>query len=100
MYFRLVYILKSAQYFNVEEDRPDSVNDRLPNSRTVGFWDPRGDDERLMVTSICLDGWNLTVGYHGGQVLVFNLNNQKAKHTIKVSLSSGWGSVSAVGGAV
>lgn len=83
VYFRLVYILKSAQYFNVEEDRPDSVNDRLPNSRTVGFWDPRGDDERLMVTSICLDGWNLTVGYHGGQVLVFNLNNQKAKHTIK-----------------
>ena len=79
-------MLKSSQYFNLEQERPESANETLPNSRTVGFWDPRGDDERLMVTSICLEGWSLSVGFHGGQVLVFNLNNQKSKHSIKVCM--------------
>ena len=39
-----------------------------------------------MVTSICLDGWSLVVGFHGGQALVFKLNNQRAKRAITVSV--------------
>lgn len=96
VYQRLLYTLRTAPYFQLEQERPESADRSLPNSRNIGFWDPRGDDERLMVTSICLEGWSLVVGFHGGQALVFKLNNQKAKHVIKVSAV--WGGCGRVEG--
>ena len=90
MYFRLLYTLRTAHYFNVEGENPgvdDSpVHQGGSRFKSVGFWDPRGDDERLMVTSVCLEGWYLAIGFHGGQTIVFKLNNQKAKHSIRVSI--------------
>lgn len=96
VYQRLLYTLRTAPYFQLEQERPESADRSLLNSRNIGFWDPRGDDERLMVTSICLEGWSLVVGFHGGQALVFKLNNQKAKHLIKVSAV--WGGCGRVEG--
>ena len=86
---RLLYTLRTSLYFQLEGERPESADRSLPNSRSVGFWDPRGDDERLMVTSICLEGWSLVVGFHGGQALVFKLNNQKTKHVVTVCVMRG-----------
>ena len=87
---RLLYTLHTSSYFQLEGERPESVGGSIPNTRSVGFWDPRGDDERVMVTSICLEGWSLLVGFHGGQALVLKMNNQKSKHIIKVGVRVVW----------
>ena len=50
----------------------------------IGFWDPRSDDDQLIVTSLHFQEDLLAVGLQGGVVLLFTLNTQSATVNIKV----------------
>ena len=54
----------------------------------IGFWDPRSDDDQLIVTSIQFQEELLAVGLQGGVVLLFRLNKQSAVVNIKVPPST------------
>ena len=51
----------------------------------IGFWDPRSDDDQLIVSSLKLCGEQLLVGFNGGHALILNINNQTAECTVTVS---------------
>ncbi len=53
-------------------------------SRQFGFWDPRSDDDNLIVTTVHYDDELLIVGFQGGLALLFTINNQSANVSIEV----------------
>ena len=50
----------------------------------VGFWDPRSDDDQMMVMALHFNGDQLVVGFQGGIALLFHINNQSANINIQV----------------
>jgi len=80
-------MIKSLEYFEQLEDLRSPVTPTTPQIKPMGLWDPRADDDRLIVTCIRLVGSELLVGYQGGHCLLFKPNNQSATCTVKVSLS-------------
>ena len=53
----------------------------------LGFWDPRSDDDHLVVTSLDFQEELLAVGLHGGVALIFNLSSQTSVVDMKVCVS-------------
>ena len=79
--------IRSSEYFEQLEDirSPSPTPQQL--IRSMGLWDPRCDDDRIIVTCIRLVGSELLVGFQGGQCLVFKPNNQSATCSVSVSVS-------------
>lgn len=79
--------IRSSEYFEELEDirSPSPTPQQLIKS--MGLWDPRCDDDRIIVTCIRLVGSQLLVGFQGGQCLVFKPNNQSATCSVPVSMS-------------
>lgn len=50
----------------------------------ICFWDPRSDDDQVQVSNLKFYNDQLLVGFIGGSVLLFNLNNQSS--TVMISL--------------
>ena len=50
----------------------------------IGFWDPRSDDDQIQISSVQFYEQNLLVGFHGGKVLLFQLNHQSANAMVKL----------------
>jgi lethal(2) giant larvae protein len=70
-----------TDFFNDET----SPTDKEPsNTKQLGFWDPRSDDDQLVVTSLHFQEEVLAVGLHGGVALIFNLSTQSAVVKIKL----------------
>ena len=79
-------MIRSLEYFEQLEDlaTPTTPQNLI---KPMGLWDPRADDDRLIVTCIRLVGSELLVGFQGGHCLLFKPNNQSATCTVKVCLS-------------
>ena len=79
--------IRSSEYFEQLDDlrSPSPTPQQLIKS--VGLWDPRCDDDRIIVTSVRLVGSQLLVGFQGGQCLVFKPNNQSATCSVPVGVS-------------
>ena len=48
----------------------------------ICFWDPRSDDDQVQVTCVQFYNDELLVGFKGGLLLLFRLNNQSSTVTI------------------
>ncbi|XP_019850338.1 PREDICTED: lethal(2) giant larvae protein homolog 2-like [Amphimedon queenslandica] len=82
---KLLYEVKCMQYFNTPETefgRSDSLTDDLSQYRQIGFWDPRSDDDQLIVSALKLVDDHLLIGFQGGHTLLLTTNNQTADRTI------------------
>lgn len=49
----------------------------------IGFWDPRSDDDQLIVTCIQFYEDKLLVGIEAGMSLLFTINNQSGNSIIQ-----------------
>lgn len=80
-------MIRSSEYFEQLEDlrSPSPTPQQL--IRSVGLWDPRCDDDRIIVTCVRLVGSELLVGFQGGQCLKFKPNKQSATSSVSVSVS-------------
>ena len=48
----------------------------------ICFWDPRSDDDQIQVSCLQFHNDQLLVGFKGGSLLLFQLNNQSSTITI------------------
>lgn len=82
-------MIKSIDYFEQLEDlrSPGTPTTPQHHIKPMGLWDPRADDDRLIVTCIRLVGSELLVGFQGGHCLLLKPNNQSATCTVKVGVS-------------
>lgn len=88
----LLYTVNCSLYFSsVENLDSDFFNDNASlteqkpsNTKQLGFWDPRSDDDQLTVTSLHFQEEVLAVGLHGGVALLYNINSQSAVINIKL----------------
>jgi lethal(2) giant larvae protein len=82
---KLMYEVQCGQYFNINDNdfmRNDSPLDNTNKCHQIGFWDPRSDDDQLIVSCLKLSGDYLLIGFQGGHTLLLTINNQRADRTI------------------
>ncbi|XP_059005759.1 LLGL scribble cell polarity complex component 2 isoform X3 [Mustela lutreola] len=85
---RLLYKLSTVRVFLTDTDPSDSLNvqgeDEWPPLRKVGSFDPYSDDPRLGIQKIFLCKYSgyLAVAGTAGQVLVLELNDEEAEHSV------------------
>lgn len=79
--------IRSSEYFEQLEDIRSPSPTPQQQIKSMGLWDPRCDDDRIIVTCIRLVGSELLVGFQGGQCLVLKPNKQSATCSIPVSVS-------------
>ena len=86
----LIYELKTKILFVGMEDEHDSGQSEYswPPYRSVGKFDPFGDDPRLAIQHIkfCQLTQTLCVGGAGGQVITFSLNTTQSDVKLEVCL--------------
>lgn len=80
--------IRSSEYFEQLEDLRSPSPTPHQFIRSIGLWDPRCDDDRIIVTCIQLVGSQLSIGFQGGQCLVLKPNNQSATCAVSVSVCS------------
>eukprot|EP00731_Ephydatia_muelleri_P029308 Em0020g952a len=86
---KLIYSLECAHFFKTADSELGQSEDQQASQfRQVGFWDPRYDDDQLVVTALSLLEDELLVGFHGGIVLHLRLSTQSAHFTIPVVRAS------------
>ena len=78
--------IRSSEYFEQLDDLRSPSPTPQQSIRSIGLWDPRCDDDRIIVTCVRLVGSDLLVGFQGGQCLVFKPNNQSATCSVSVSV--------------
>ena len=79
--------IRSSEYFEQLEDIRSPSPTPQQMIKSIGLWDPRCDDDRIIVTCVRLIGSQLLVGFQGGQCLVFKPNNQSATCSVSVGVS-------------
>ncbi|XP_053517192.1 LLGL scribble cell polarity complex component 2 isoform X3 [Artibeus jamaicensis] len=86
---RLLYKLSTVHVFFTDTDPSENLNaqgeDEWPPLRKVGSFDPYSDDPRLGIQKIFLCKYSgyLAVAGTAGQVLVLELNDEGAEHTVE-----------------
>ncbi|XP_006886435.1 PREDICTED: lethal(2) giant larvae protein homolog 2 [Elephantulus edwardii] len=86
---RLLYKLSTAHVFLTDTDLNENLHpeaeDDWPPLRKVGSFDPYSDDPRLGIQKIvlCKYSGHLAVAGTAGQVLVMELNDEAAEHTVE-----------------
>ncbi|XP_049714867.1 LLGL scribble cell polarity complex component 2 isoform X1 [Elephas maximus indicus] len=86
---RLLYKLSTVPVFLTDADPNESLHtqgeDEWPPLRKVGSFDPYSDDPRLGIQKIFLCKYSgyLAVAGTAGQVLVLELNDEAAEHTVE-----------------
>ncbi|KAK2506736.1 hypothetical protein MC885_010136 [Smutsia gigantea] len=86
---RLLYKVSTARVFLTDTDPSGSLSaqgeDEWPPLRKVGSFDPYSDDPRLGIQKIFLCKYSgyLAVAGTAGQVLVLELNDEGAEHTVE-----------------
>ncbi|XP_021096750.1 lethal(2) giant larvae protein homolog 2 isoform X3 [Heterocephalus glaber] len=86
---RLLFRLSTVRVFLTDTDASESLNaqgeEEWPPLRKVGSFDPYSDDPRLGIQKIFLCKYSgyLAVAGTAGQVLVLELNDEAAEHTVE-----------------
>jgi len=89
--FKLLYTISTSRLFESDSDGPppDDEEDDWPPFKKVGNFDPYSDDPRFVIQKLllCPVSKTLFVGGSGGQLIIYELKEQKEDISTKIEIS-------------